>query len=957
MLGINGKPEIEAYGVEPFIKKCRESVWKYKNEWEQMSERVGFWADMENPYITYENDYIESEWWALKTIWEKGLLYKGHKIMPYCPRCGTALSSHEVAQGYQDVKETSIYVRFPVADEPDTYLAVWTTTPWTLPSNVALCVNPHEEYVLVEFDQDTDGTKRTVRYYLAGVLVPQIFDGPYRIVKRMRGSELVGLSYKPVFPYAIEPVAQTGKKAFYVTADDYVTLSEGTGIVHIAPAFGEDDARIGQIYDLPFIQLVQEDGTLSDEVSDFAGQFCKDADPGLVEKLKEGGYLIKTMPYEHSYPFCWRCETPLIYYARDSWFIKMTAVRDKLLENNAKVNWIPENIRDGRFGNFLENVVDWGISRERYWGTPLPIWVCDCGHLTVIGSLSELRERSDDCPDEIDLHKPYIDRVHVRCDQCGGQMTRVPEVIDCWFDSGSMPFAQWHYPFENQEQFEKHFPADFISEAIDQTRGWFYTLMALGTLLFNEAPYRNVIVLGLVLDKYGQKMSKHKGNVIDPWQILDNQGADAIRWYFYTGSSPWLPIRFSQEAVSEAQRKFMGTFWNTYAFYVMYARIDDFDPTQVTLEKEKLSELDRWILSRLNSLIRQVDLGLDHYDITSSARAIQSFTDDLSNWYVRRSRDRFWQSGMEQDKINAYLTLFTVLEVLTRLSAPFVPFMTETIYRNLVLSHRPDARQSVHLCDYPIVDDTFIDQELEQVMDEVLRLVGMGRAARNKAGLKIRQPLSVLYCISQKKLPKAYLDLITDELNVKKIQYLESNEELMDYRFKPQLRTLGKRFGKLIPQLTEKLASLDGRSAMRTLQEEGRLVVDLDGTKVELKEDDLLIETVQPEGLVIEQNYDVTVALDVRLTNELIEEGFVREIISKVQTMRKESGFEITDRIILRYSGNEKIAEIIKKHAEQIADEVLAIRMEEGIGENAREWNLNGERCTLSVERVTAEFK
>ena len=790
MLGINGKPEIEAYGVEAFIKKCRESVWKYKADWEQMSDRVGFWADMENPYITYENNYIESEWWALRKIWDDGLLYKGHKIVPYCPRCGTSLSSHEVAQGYHDVKETSVFVRFRVRDEADTWLAAWTTTPWTLPSNVAVCVNPDEEYVLAEVDQDLDGTARKVRYYLAGVLAPQLLEGDIRIIARMKGSELVGKHYEPLFSYAKEIVAASGKDAWFVTADDYVTLSDGTGIVHIAPAFGEDDARVGRLFNLPFVQLVREDGTMPVEVTDFAGVFCKEADPGLVRKLKEEGKLMRTMPYEHSYPFCWRCDTPLIYYARNSWFVRMTQVRDNLLRNNAAVNWIPETIRDGRFGNFLENVVDWGISRERYWGTPLPIWECSCGHRHLVGSIAELKALSDDCPEQIELHKPYIDQVHIRCEKCGSQMTRVSEVIDCWFDSGSMPFAQWHYPFENKELFDAHFPADFISEALDQTRGWFYTLMALGTVLFDQSPYRNVIVLGLVQDKNGQKMSKHKGNVVDPAEILDKQGADAVRWYFYTGSAPWLPSRFSSESVSEVQRKFMGTLWNTYAFYVMYARIDDFDPTRYTLDQASLSEMDRWILSRLNTLVDQVDRQLSEYDITTSGRAIQSFVDDLSNWYVRRSRERFWMPGMEQDKINAYLTLFTVLETVTRLVAPYVPFMADSIYRNLVLSHRPDAPESVHLCDFPQADLSLVDTALEKNMADVLHMVVMGRAARNAAAIKNRQPLSRMMVVAPVELPPAYNALVIDELNVGQLEYVQDSAELLDYRFKPDRKSV-----------------------------------------------------------------------------------------------------------------------------------------------------------------------
>ena len=952
MLGINGKPEIEAYGVEAFIRKCRESVWKYKAEWEQMSDRVGFWADMENPYITYENNYIESEWWALRVIWDKGLLYKGHKIVPYCPRCGTSLSSHEVAQGYQDVRETSVFVRFRVSGEPDTWLAAWTTTPWTLPSNVALCVNPDEEYALIELDRDLDGREKPTRYYLAGALAPQIFPCEYRVVKRLTGRELAGKHYEPLFPYAAGLVAAAGKDAYYVVADRYVTLSDGTGIVHIAPAFGEDDARVGRQYDLPFIQLVREDGTMPPEVTDFAGVFCKDADPGLICKLKQDGLLIKTMPYEHNYPFCWRCDTPLIYYARDSWFVRMTAVRENLLRNNAGVNWIPETIRDGRFGNFLENVVDWGISRERYWGTPLPIWECGCGHRHLVGSIAELRALSGDCPADIELHKPMIDQVHLLCPKCGGRMTRVNEVIDCWFDSGSMPFAQWHYPFENKEQFGINFPADFISEALDQTRGWFYTLMALGTLLFDQSPYRNVIVLGLVQDKNGQKMSKHKGNVVDPWQILDKQGADAVRWYFYTGSAPWLPSRFSDESVSEAQRKFMGTLWNTYAFYILYARIDQFNPEDHTLDRASLGILDRWILSRLNTLVAQVDRLLEDYDITTSGRAIQAFTDDLSNWYVRRSRERFWQPEMNQDKINAYMTLYTVLETMARLSAPFVPFMAEAMYRNLVLSNRPAAPESVHLCDFPRADAAVADPDLEKNMADVLHIVVMGRAARNTAAIKNRQPLSSLYVVAPRELPPAYNALIADELNVRRLEYLADSGELLDYRFKPQLRTLGKRFGRQLSRVTALLQALDGRKAIRELRLNGRISLDLDGVTADLAEEDLLIESVQPEGLATETDRDFTVSLDTRLTPELIEEGFVREIVSKVQTMRKDSGFDVMDRIILRHQGSEPIRAIMERHQARIAEEVLALRIETGDGPNGRAWDLNGETCVLSVERV-----
>lgn len=955
MLGINGKPEIEAYGVEAFVNKCRESVWTYKSEWEQMSERVGFWADMDDPYITYENNYIESVWWALRRIWDKDLIYKGHKVVPYCPRCGTSLSSHEVAQGYQDITDMSVYVRFRIPEEENTWLAAWTTTPWTLPSNVALCVNAAEEYVLIECAQDVDGTARKVRYYLAGSLVDSVFDCDYKVIRKMPGSELVGKIYEPVFPYAAGMVNESGKKAFYVTADSFVTLTDGTGIVHIAPAFGEDDARIGRDNDLPFVQLVNEDGTLKPDVSDFAGKFCKDADPGLIARLRESGRLIKKQKYEHSYPFCWRCDTPLIYYARDTWFIRMTALRDNLVHNNRQVNWIPENIREGRFGKFLENVIDWGISRERYWGTPLPIWECDCGHRHMIGSISELKEMSDDCPEDIELHKPYIDAVHIKCPNCGGTMSRTSEVIDCWFDSGSMPFAQWHYPFANKEMFEANFPADFISEAIDQTRGWFYTLLAIATLLFDETPYKNVIVLGLVQDKDGQKMSKHKGNVVDPWQVLEKQGADAVRWYFYTNSSPWLPSRFSDEAVSEAQRKFMGTFWNTYAFYIMYARIDGFDPRNLTLEREKLGTLDRWILSRLNTLISKVSASLDRYDITTSARAIQDFTDDLSNWYIRRSRERFWQPDMNQDKQNAYMTLYTVLETMCRLSAPFVPFMAEAIYSNLVLGYFPQAPESVHLCDYPQADAVWTDTELEKNMSEVLHLVAMGRAARNTAAIKIRQPLAKIIVVARRTLPEAYQELIRDELNVKEIAYHQDRQGLMDYRFKPQLRLLGRRFGKKIPALAELLAGLEGKKAKAELDSAGYLTLHLDGEEIRLSEEELLIETIQPEGLATESDRDYAVALDTHMTEQLQEEGFVREIISKVQTMRKDTGFEVLDRINLRHSGNTKIARIFAKYEPQIAEEVLADKIEAGAGPNSKTWDLNGEKCTLSVQKIESE--
>jgi isoleucyl-tRNA synthetase len=952
-LGIDGKPQIEAYGIEPFIDQCKHSVWKYKKEWETMSDRVGFWADMEDPYVTYDNNYIESEWWALKRIWEKGLLYKGHKIVPYCPRCGTALSSHEVAQGYHDVKDTSVFVRFTVKDAVDTYFAAWTTTPWTLPSNVGLCVNPDEEYALIEVPTDLDGTEKPVRYYMAGVLVPQLFGEDFKILEKMPGRDLVGKAYEPLLPYANETVAKSGKRAFFVTMDDYVTLTDGTGIVHIAPAFGEDDARVGRTYDLPFVQLVQEDGTLPEAVTDFAGQFCKDADAGIIKKLNIEKKLIKKMPYEHSYPFCWRCDTPLIYYARNTWFVKMTAVREQLLANNATVNWIPPAIGEGRFGNFLDNVVDWGISRERYWGTPLPIWECECGHRHMVGSIAELKELSDDCPDEIELHKPYVDQVHIRCEKCGGRMTRVAEVIDCWFDSGSMPFAQWHYPFENKEQFEKNFPADFISEALDQTRGWFYTLMAIGTVIFDQSPYRNVIVLGLVQDKSGQKMSKHKGNVVDPWQVLEKQGADAVRWYFYTASAPWLPSRFYEDAVSEAQRKFMGTLWNTYAFYILYANIDGFNPAQYTLEPGKLAAMDRWILSRLNTLVAKVDAQLERYDITTSGRAIADFVDELSNWYVRRGRERYWQPDMNQDKVNAYMTLYTVLETITRLAAPYVPFMAESIYQNLVRSCFPDAPESVHFCDFPVADQSLCDSELEKTMDDVLHMVVMGRAARNNAAIKNRQPLARLLVVAPVELPADYNELVADELNVKKVEYLADNAALLDYKFKPQLKTLGKRLGKMVSHVGGVLAELPGQETMAHLKANGHIIIHVDGQEIHLAEEDLLIETVQPEGLSTESDRDFTVALDTRLTPELIEEGFVRELVSKIQTMRKDSGFEVSDRIMVQHSGNEALAGVFARNQAFIAEEVLADVIESGKPDSAKSWDINGQKIDLAVTRVT----
>lgn len=951
MLGINGKPEIEKYGVEPFIKKCKESVWKYLDEWEQMSDRVGFWADMEHPYVTYENNYIESEWWALKTMWDKGMLYKGHKIVPYCPRCGTALSSHEVAQGYRLVKENSVFVRFAVKDQPDTYFASWTTTPWTLPSNVGLCVNPDEEYVRIAVPTDTDGSERTVRYYMAGVLVPTLFE-EYTVEEKMTGSELVGMHYEPLFPYANKTVAASGKDAFRVTSDNYVTMNDGTGIVHIAPAFGEDDARVGQTYDLPFVQLVLEDGTLPEDTAEFAGMFVKDADPLLIKKLNAEGKMLRKMPYEHDYPFCWRCETPLIYYARTSWFIAMTKVKDALIESNRSVSWYPESIRDGRMGNFLENVVDWGISRERYWGTPLPVWECECGHKHCVGSIEELKSVSPDCPDDIELHKPYVDRVHVTCEKCGALMTRVSEVIDCWFDSGAMPFAQYHYPFENKEFFEKHFPSEFISEALDQTRGWFYSLLAIGTQLFGRSPFENCIVMGLVQDKDGIKMSKHKGNVVDPWDILNKQGADAARWYFCSSSAPWLPSRFSDAAVSEIQRKFMGTLWNTYAFYVMYANIDGFDPTGKSIADCALSVMDRWILSRLNTLIAQVDEKMTAYDITGSSRLMEDFVDELSNWYVRRGRDRYWGSVMTDDKLSAYMTLYTVLEQFVRLAAPFVPYITESIYQNLVRGVNADAPISVHMCDYPVPDGSYVDTELEKMMETAQQIVFMGRACRNQAAIKNRQPLSRLFAVSPAELPDEYLDIIRDELNVRTVIFLKDAAELLDYSIKPQLRTLGKRMGAKMNAAREVICALPGKATVAELECNGCVRVTVDGEAFELGKDDLLIETVQPEGLSTQSERDYTVSLDTTLTGELIEEGFVREIVSKVQTHRKESGYDVTDRIILHYGGDREIARIIEKNKDFIASEVLATEVSEGTEGDSKEWDINGLMCTLSTIRL-----
>ncbi len=941
-LGISGKPQIENYGVEPFIKQCKDSVFTYESLWRKMSDRVGFWADMDNPYVTYHNSYIESVWWALKQIWDKGLLYKGHKIVPYCPRCGTSLSSHEVAQGYKDVKDKSAYAKFLVKGTTDEFLLAWTTTPWTLPSNVALTVNADEDYVKVVLNGE--------KYILADALVSKVFGEEEKpeVLEKCKGANLKGLEYEPLFDYAKNIVKD--QKAYYVVCDSYVTLTDGTGIVHCAPAFGEDDARVGKDNNLPFVQLVNEEGKFLPEVTDWAGVFVKDADEDIIKKLKQENKLLKAESYEHSYPFCWRCDTPLLYYARDTWFIAMTKMRDMLVKNNNTVNWMPDNIKQGRFGNFLENVIDWGLSRERYWGTPLPIWECSCGHREAVGSIEQLKSMSSDCPEDIELHKPYIDNVHLNCPKCNGKMTRVTEVIDCWFDSGCMPFAQWHYPFENEEVFNENFPADFISEAIDQTRGWFYTLMAISTLLFDKAPYKNVIVLGHVQDKDGKKMSKHTGNVVDPWTVLDKQGADAVRWYFYTNSSPWLPNRFYEEAVNEGQRKFMGTLWNTYAFFVLYANIDNFDPNNYTLEYDKLPPMDKWILSKLNSLVKFVDTGLENYKLTETSRAMSEFVDELSNWYVRRSRERFWGKDMPQDKVNAYMTLYTVLVTLTKLSAPFTPFMAESIYQNLVCKVCKDAPESVHLCDFPTYDENLIDKKLEEDMDSVLSIVVAGRAGRNTANIKNRQPIGNMFVKSNTTLDSMFIDIIKEELNIKNVEFKDDVSAFTSYSFKPQLRTLGKKYGKLVPSIGNYLKENDGIKLMSELKETGFIKFTIDNENIELSEDDVLIETAQMEGYVSESDKNITIVLDTNLTEELLEEGFVREIISKIQTMRKEAEFEVLDKITVYYSDNEKIANIIAKNIEQIKEDVLATDIVNGSNNGyTKEWNINGEKVTLTV--------
>ncbi len=940
-LGISGKPQIENYGVEPFIKKCKASVFTYESLWRDMSDRVGFWADMDDPYVTYHNSYIESVWWALKQIWDKDLLYKGHKIVPYCPRCGTALSSHEVAQGYKRVKETSCIARFAVKGEENTYFLAWTTTPWTLPSNVALCVNKNENYSKVKAN---DGKI----YIMAEALLEEVLKDGYEVIETKLGADYVGTEYEPLFPYA-----KTGdKKAFYIVEDNYVTLTDGTGIVHIAPAFGEDDANVGRRFDLPFVQLVNEQGCFTEEVEGLAGTFVKDGDKEILKRLEESGKLFAALPFEHDYPFCWRCDTPLLYYARDTWFIAMTKVRDKLLKNNETVNWMPDNIKHGRFGNFLENVIDWGLSRERYWGTPLPIWECECGHREAVGSIEQLKAMSDDCPEDIELHKPYIDNVHLNCPKCGKKMQRVSEVIDCWFDSGSMPFAQWHYPFENKEIFDENYPADFISEAIDQTRGWFYTLMAISTLIFDKSPYKNVIVLGLVQDKDGRKMSKHIGNVVDPWDVLNKQGADAARWYFYANSAPWLPNRFDDKAVNEYQRKFMGTLWNTYAFFVLYANIDNFDPTNYKLEYDKLSAMDKWVLSKLNTLVKTVDTNMESYKITESARAMADFVDELSNWYVRRSRERFWGKDMPQDKVNAYMTLYTVLVTMAKLSAPFTPFMAESIYQNLVRKVDKNSEESVHLCSFPAANEDMIDEKLEHNMDLVLSAVVAGRAARNTANIKNRQPIGNMFIKADKKLEDMYVDIIREELNVKNVEFKDDVSGFTSYSFKPQLRTLGKRYGKLVPAIGEYLKSNDGNMLMSQLKENGAIKFEIDGTAIELAEEDVLYETAQMEGFVAESDKTTTVVLDTNLTPELIEEGFVRELISKIQNMRKDAGFEVLDRISVFYSGNENIKKVFEANKDSIANDVLADSITEGTSDAySKEWDINGETVTLGVKK------
>ena len=951
MLGLDGKDQIEAYGMEPFIQHCKDSVWKYKGMWEEFSDAVGFWADMEHPYVTYDNNYIESEWWALKQIWDKKLLYKGYKIVPYCPRCGTPLSSHEVAQGYKDVKERSAIARFKVKGE-EAYILAWTTTPWTLPSNVALCVNPDETYIKVKMKEED------YVYYLAQALADTVLgEGTYDVLETYKGTDLEYKEYEALYP------VETKKKAYYVVCDSYVTMTDGTGVVHIAPAFGEDDSKVGRKYDLPFLQMVDENGMMTKETK-WAGHSCikrvdlegeNGVSPEVIKDLKERGLLFSAPNFEHSYPHCWRCDTPLIYYARESWFIKMTAVKDDLIRNNNTVNWIPESIGKGRFGNWLENIQDWGISRNRYWGTPLNVWECECGCQHAIGSIAELKGMSDNCPDDIELHRPFIDAVTIKCPECGKEMHRVPEVIDCWFDSGSMPFAQHHYPFENEKLFKEQYPADFISEAVDQTRGWFYSLMAISTLLFNQSPFRNVIVLGHVQDENGQKMSKSKGNAVDPMEALREYGADAIRWYFYSNSAPWLPNRFHKKAVLEGRSKFMGTLYNTYAFYVLYAEIDQFDPMKYTLDYGKLSVMDKWLLSKLNSTVKAVDANLAAYKIPETAKVLQEFVDDMSNWYVRRSRERFWAKGMEQDKINAYMTLYTALVTICKAAAPMIPFMTEEIYRNIVVNVDKNAPESIHFCDFPEVNEEWIDTKLEEDMDHVLQIVVQGRACRNTANIKNRQPIGKMYVKAAFELSDFYKDIIADELNVKEVVFTDDVSAFTSYSFKPQLRTVGPKYGKKLNAIRQYLGSVDGNAAMNELKTTGKLTFDADGDQVELLEEDLLIDAAQMPGYVSDTEYETTVVLDTNLTPELVEEGFVREIISKIQTMRKEAGFEVMDHIRVYFAQNDKIKALVDSNNAEIKDEVLAneICFDTIKGYN-KEWNINGETVVIGVEKENA---
>lgn len=937
-LGLNGKDQIEKYGIEPFVKKCKESVWKYKGMWEEFSRTVGYWADMDNPYVTYDNKYIESVWWALKTIWEKGLLYEGHKIVPYCPRCGTPLSSHEVAQGYKDVKERSAIVRFKVKGE-DAYFLAWTTTPWTLPSNLALCVNPKVTYVKVKKDDYT--------YYLAEALAEKVLGEDFSVLAKFTGKDLEYKEYEPLYPFAVGKIK---KKSFYITCDDYVTTADGTGIVHMAPAFGEDDARVCHKYDIGFVQFVDAKGCLTKE-TDWEGIFVKKADPLILKDLKEKGLLFDAPSFEHSYPHCWRCDTPLIYYARESWFIKMTAVRENLIKNNNMVNWIPPTIGKGRFGDWIEHVQDWGISRNRYWGTPLNIWECKCGHQHSIGSISELKAMSDNCPDDIELHRPFLDSVTIKCPKCGEQMHRVPEVIDCWFDSGAMPFAQWHYPFENKDLFEKTFPADFISEAVDQTRGWFYSLIAISTLLFNKPAYKNVIVLGHVQDKNGQKMSKSKGNAVEPMAALKKHGADAIRWYFYENSAPWLPNRFHDDAVQEGQRKFLGTLWNTYAFYVLYANIDKFVPSEHKLDYATLSVMDKWLLSRLNTLIKFVDENLSAYRVTETAKALQDFVDELSNWYVRRSRERFWGKDMTQDKVNAYMTLYTALSTFIKLAAPMIPFITDTIYQNLVRNSYADAKESVHLCDFPKVNEAYIDKDLEKNMQLVLEIVSLGRAARNTANIKNRQPIGQMFVKAPFILNDFYKAIVADELNIKCVDFTDDMEKYLSYSFKPQFKVLGPKAGRQINEIKKVLATLNGHAAKDELDKTGTLKVTLASGDFTLTREDVEVSVTQTAGFATESYNKVTVAIATTLSPKLIEEGFVREVISKIQTMRKENGFEVTDRIKVYVNGNEKIASIVKDNCAEIQKIVLATSIETGKTDGfSKEWNINGEKVVLAIK-------